>query len=77
MIFKLDSQKMISEPTLAHHLSLGSSMVRPSNWSSEGCGFDPCLGLRNHFLKIELEDRLSTLLLGVTNHKSEVHAMTI
>ena len=33
--------------TLARHLSLGSSMVRASYRSSEGCGFDPCLGLRN------------------------------
>ena len=29
--------------------------------SYEGCGFDPRLGLRNHFLSIELEDHLSTL----------------
>ena len=36
-------------------------MVRASNWSSEGCGFNPCLGLINHFLSIELEDRSSTL----------------
>ena len=35
--------------TLAHHLSLGSSMVRASYRSSEGCGFDPRLGLRNNF----------------------------
>ena len=47
--------------TLAHHLSLRSSMVRASYRSSEGCGFDPRLGLRNHFLSIELEDRSSTL----------------
>ena len=46
---------------LAHHLSLGSSMVRASDRSSEGCGFDPRLGLRNHFLSIEL-DGLSSLL---------------
>ena len=46
---------------LARHLSLGSSMVRASNRSSEGCGFDPRLGLRYHFLSIELEDRSSTL----------------
>ena len=32
--------------TLAHHLSLSSSMVRASHRSSEGCGFDPRLGLR-------------------------------
>ena len=30
------------------------------NRSSEGCGFDPRLGLRCHFLSIELEDRSST-----------------
>ena len=47
--------------TLAHHLSLGSSMVRASYRSSEGCGFDPRLGLRNHYLSIELEDRSSTI----------------
>ena len=35
--------------TLAHHLSLGSSMVRTSHRSSESCGFDPRLGLRNRF----------------------------
>ena len=29
---------------------------------SEGCGFDPRLGLRNHFQSIELEDRSSTLI---------------
>ena len=32
--------------TLADHLSLGSSMVRASYRSSEGCEFDPRLGLR-------------------------------
>ena len=46
---------------LAHHLSLGSLIVRASYRSSECCGFDPCLGLRNHFLSIELDDRLSLL----------------
>ena len=35
--------------TLAHYLSLGSSMVRASYRSSEGCGFNPRLGLRNRF----------------------------
>ena len=35
--------------TLARHLSLGSSMIRASYRSSEGCGFDPGLGLRNRF----------------------------
>ena len=46
---------------LAHHLSLGSSMVRMSRRSSEICGFDPRLGLRNNFVRIELDD-LSSLL---------------
>ena len=40
-------------------------MVRASYWSSEGCGFDPRLGLRDHFLSIALEDRSSTLKLGM------------
>ena len=35
--------------TWARHLSLGSSMVRASHRSSEGCGFDPRLGLRHRF----------------------------
>ena len=35
--------------TSAHHLGLGSSMVRVSHRSSKGCGFDPRLGLRNSF----------------------------
>ena len=30
-----------------------------SHRSSVGCGFDPLLGLKNHFLSIELEDRSS------------------
>ena len=51
-------------------MSLGSSVVRTSNWSSEGCGFDPRLGLRNHFLSIELEDRSSTLALNMLNFMS-------
>ena len=38
--------------TLAHHMSLGSSMVRASHRSSEGCGFDPCLVLRNRFSEV-------------------------
>ena len=50
----------MSKLHLAHHLSLGSSMVRASHRSSEGCGFDPHLGLGNHFLSIELDD-LSSL----------------
>ena len=37
-------------------------MVRASNRSSEGCGFDPHLGVRNHFLSIELEDCSPTLI---------------
>ena len=51
--------------TLAHHLSLGTSMVRASHRSSEGCGFNPCLGLRNHFLSIELEDCSSTSMSSI------------
>ena len=47
---------------LAHHLSLRSSMVRASHRSSEGCGFDHRLELRNHFLSIKLEDRSSIIL---------------
>ena len=39
--------------TLAHHLSLGSSMVRASHRSSEGCGFDPHLELRNCFSEVK------------------------
>ena len=35
-------------------------MVTASHRSSEGYGFDPRLGLRNHFLSTELEDRSST-----------------
>ena len=34
------------------HLSPGSSMVRASHWTSEGCGFDSRLGLRNIFLSL-------------------------
>ena len=41
-------------------------MVRVSNRSSEGCEFDPCLGLRNNFLSIDLEDHSSTLDLNNT-----------
>ena len=57
--------------TLAHHLSLSSSMVRASHRSSESCGFDPRLGLRNHFLSIELEDRSSTLIYPSSHVFSE------
>ena len=35
--------------TLALHISLGSSMIRASHRSSEGCRFDRRLGLRNRF----------------------------
>ena len=38
--------------TLACHLSLGNSMIRASHRSSEGCGFDPHLGLRNLFPEV-------------------------
>ena len=48
---------------LAHHLTLGSSMVRASHLSSEDCGFDPHLGLRNQFPSIELDDLSSLLML--------------
>ena len=50
----------MSNLQLAHRLSLGSSMVRASHRSSEGCGFDP-LGLKIRFLSIELDDRPSLL----------------
>ena len=46
---------------LAHHLSVGSSMVRASHRLSERCGFDRRLGLRNEFLSIERDDLLSLL----------------
>ena len=47
-------RKTISEPqsTWARHLSSGSSMVKASHWSTEGCGFDNCLGLRKRFYEI-------------------------
>ena len=35
-------------------LSLGRSMVGASYWSSEGCGFDFRLGLRNRIQRIKL-----------------------
>ena len=38
--------------TLARHLNLGSSMVRASYRSSDGCGFNPRLGLRNRFSEV-------------------------
>ena len=37
---------------LAHHLRVGSSMVRTSHRSSEGCEFDPRLALRNCFSEV-------------------------
>ena len=40
------TNRLTSWPSLCH-LSPGSSMVRASHRRSEGCGFDPCLGLRN------------------------------
>ena len=36
---------------IIYHIYLGSSMVRACNQSSEGCGFDLRLGLRNRFLE--------------------------
>ena len=50
-----------TKSALAHHLSLGSSMVRASHRSSERCRFDSCLGLRNHFLRIVLDERSSII----------------
>ena len=32
------------------------------NWSLEGCRFDPCLGLRNCFLRKELDERSSIIV---------------
>ena len=52
--------------TLAHHLNLGSLMVRASYWSSEGCGFDPRLGLRSCFWGIELDERSSIIQVRST-----------
>ena len=43
--------------TLAHHLSLGSSMVRASHRSSESCWF--VWGSEIVFLRIELNERSS------------------
>ena len=45
------TNRYISCPSLCH-LSPGSSMVRASHWRSDGCGFDPRLGLRNIFLSL-------------------------
>ena len=48
--------------TLAHHLSLGSSMVEASHRLSEGCGFDsPVWGWEIVFLRIELDDHSSII----------------
>ena len=63
---------MISEPQ-TRGSSLGSSMVRASQRSSKGCGFDPRLGHRNHFLSIELEDRSSTLKTSFQREKYYGH----
>ena len=38
-----------------------SLMVRASHRSSESCGFDPRLGLRNRFLRMELDERSSII----------------
>ena len=47
-------------------LSLGSSLVRVSHWSSEGCGFDPRLGLRNHFLRMKQLDERSSVIQDIS-----------
>ena len=52
-------------------------MVGASNWSSEGCGFDPRLGLRNHFLSIELEDRSSASIYPSSYIFSNIMIMVI
>ena len=44
----------MSKSTIARHLGLGSSMVRTSHRSSEGCGFGLRLGLRNRLSKDNL-----------------------
>ena len=53
---RLKVSRMIVERTPSSYLyrynSLGSSMVWTSHQSSEGCGFDPRLGLRNSFCKV-------------------------
>ena len=46
--------------TLARHLSLGSSMVRASHRSSEGCGFDSVWDSEIVFLCIGLDDHSFT-----------------
>ena len=42
--------------TLAPHLNFSSSTIRTSHWLSGCCGFDPCLGLQNHFLGMNLRN---------------------
>ena len=54
--------------TLAHHLSLGSLMVRASHRSSEGCGFDPCLGLRNRFSEYRAWRSFISLIIIIVNN---------
>ena len=51
------TNRYISWPSLCH-LSPGSSMVRASHRRSEGCGFDPRLGLRN--ISLSLRQSLSS-----------------
>ena len=48
--------------TLADHLSLGSSMVRASHRSLEGCGFVPHWGSEIVLLRIGLDERSSIIL---------------
>ena len=38
-------------------------MVRVSPLSSDGCGFDPRLGLRNRFSEAELQERSSVIIM--------------
>ena len=40
---------------------LGASTVKASRRSSEGYGFHPRLGLRNRFLRLELDERSSII----------------
>ena len=59
--------------TLAHHLSLGCSMFRTSHQSSESCGFDPNLGVRNRFLRIEFDEHSSISQDISDSHISEIY----
>ena len=67
--------------TLAHHLSLGSSMVRASQRSSEGRGFDPHLGLRNERSAIIQDCRYSWLPIiqtfGVSRKRFELSGVRV